>query len=405
MKRLGLGAVCLALALHAPVSAQETFRDPESQALGYKPLSGIEASPDFADDAHVFDNGGNLEETQPPKWQRTPAYEAYGAPEIFERDVSKAGVKQSLLRLRTQIGTSAAFASSASDNSNLLLASLLAEIDAYLGQLAAAKDFESLPAPEAEFQETQQSTADFSTETCYFAGTDHQVVLGGKRKSAGAPEMPGLSNKTPVYYATLRQAIEFRAVTDRIQVTFRAVKRKPFERVTARLADIDLGWSNYLEKGFSQYPWESVLNSYVTPKLFGAFAWDKAPHEQLVFLHPELGIELDTRSAQDASAQVSLMIHALGYIHYFGETRDWFLGASATMTFSDQDFGLGIGPTLHMGWANAYSILPHISVGAYWHDFESGGRGPILGFSLDFWRLLNKTSGASFYQAALPLSN
>jgi len=139
----------------------------------------------------------------------------------------------------------------------------------------------------------------------------------------------------------------------------------------------------------------------VTPKVFGAFTWESAPDDQLVFLHPELGFEIDVRSASDASVQASLMVHVLGYIHYPTDTRNWFIGASATATFSDQDFGLGVGPTLHLGWSETYAALPHISVGAYWHDFDSGSDGPTIGLSLDFWRLLNKDNGQGAFESAL----
>jgi hypothetical protein len=34
-------------------------------------------------------------------------------------------------------------------------------------------------------------------------------------------------------------------------------------------------------------------------------------------------------------------------------------------------------------------------------ELDGGSHGPILGFSLDLWRLLNKDSGRGFFEAAL----
>ena len=400
MMRLRSSILALAIATSALSFAQGPMRDPESAGLGYKPLAveAVRSAAHFDEYASVFTS--STLEPGIPRWQTAPGYLRYAGAKRADMDVTKAGVEKDVLRLRTLCGTSAAFAASDSDNSKLLVKSLLGELDLYLARVDALKPFEPVPAPEPEFQVTDASLGPFSTDVVFFVGTDRQVVLGGTKKLA-APPAPGAPSSMPVYYATLEQAIEFRAVADEMIAILRQVKEKPFEQVTARLTEIDLGWTNYLERGFSQYPWESAFNSYVTPKVFGSFAWDRAPFDQIVLLHPELGFELDTRSAQGSSAQAALMVHALGYVHYFGDARDWFVGASATATFSDQHFGLGVGPTLQLGWANMSSVLPHISIGAYWHEFDSGSHGPIVGFSLDFWRLLNKDNGRGFFEAAL----
>jgi hypothetical protein len=95
------------------------------------------------------------------------------------------------------------------------------------------------------------------------------------------------------------------------------------------------------------------------------------------------------------------MLHTLGYIHYFGDERSWFLGASATLSFSDVDHGLGIGPTLHFGSARTHSYIPHVSIGLLWHDFENGPDGPVLGVSIDLMRLFDHDGPMAEYKAAL----
>ncbi len=397
MRLLTLALACAAFApLSIPLRAQGSFRDP--QDLGFKPLdpAAIESSVGFDKYSFVYGSDRNplaQNKDKRPVWTDAPEYTSYGDDKSLTGDLTKEGVKHSVLRLRARIRSSTAFNSN-DDNSKLLLAALLSKLDEYLAQLDLLKPFVYIPRPEADFEAVGKGNDRITTEACYFCGSDRQIVLGGdlvKKPPTGSPS---------VYYATVTQAIEIRAVVDRMRTIFVALKEKPYERVTARLTDIDASWSNYLEKGYSQYPWESLLNSYVTP-----FTWESPPHHQFVFLHPELGFEIDTRAAKGSSAQAALMVHTVGYVAYPSDARDWFVGGSATLTFSDQDFGLGIGPTLHVGWAKTYSVLPHISVGAYWHDFSSGSHGPIIGFSLDFWRLLNKDNGSDLFKSALGAFN
>ena len=223
MKRAAMMLVCVAFLATAPSFAQGPMRDPET--IGYKPLpaEAVESAPEFAEYKSVFTS--STLDLGTPKWQSAPGYTRYADPKLAALDVSKAGVERSVLRLRTQLGSSAAFASS-TDNAKLLATSLIAAIDAYAAAVDALKPFEPVPTPEPEFQATDASIAGFSTDICFFAGSARQVVLAGK-KTGAAPQPPGPAVTTRVYYATLEQAIEFRAVADAMIAIFRKVKEKP----------------------------------------------------------------------------------------------------------------------------------------------------------------------------------
>lgn len=370
--------------------APQTPLDPV--ALGFQKLTGIAEAPDFESLKTVY-RGTSPEDA----WRSTDSYARYGDESTYTADVTPDGVARSLHRLRTLIDTGPAFADGAG-NAARIRNGLLREIDAYIQRVQADAATGAVPATNRFEGQSFSDGVAVASDTYYFAGGPTQVVLEGRRRTGGDDLIPLFEVE---YYATIPQATEFRAVIDRIQAMVTEVQTKPLARLRDRLTEIDQGWTHYLEKGFSQYPWESAINSYVTPHIFTPYTWDSPPRDQLVFLHPELGALLDTRSRSDASAQGTLLVHALGYVHYFGDTRDWFLGGSATLSFSDTDFGLGIGPTFHCGWTRTHSWVPHVSVGVLWHEFDDGDNNPVLAVSLDFWRLLDKDSGQAIFESAL----
>lgn len=222
----------------------------------------------------------------------------------------------------------------------------------------------------------------FVTDSMFFAGEPSQVVLRLDRKSA-------LGASTPfAYYATLEQAIEFRAAAARMLAIFGTLVQPQLERTAQRLGEIDAGWTNYLEHGFSQYPWESWANGWLTD-----FSWSRPPRSQWVLLHPELGLVFDTRSTRSAEMETALLVHGVGYLYYGGDEREWFAGLSATASITgDASYGWGFGPTLHFGHTRLSSRVPHVSVSLLWHDFEDGGNEPVLAATLDLWRLVDQGS-------------
>lgn len=202
-----------------------------------------------------------------------------------------------------------------------------------------------------------------------------------------------------VHFADPVQAAEFRVVVDEVNRLFQPLRLAALNRAVQRLDEIDAGWNNYLAKGYSQYPWESLGNS---KRGLNPFSWSSPPRRQFILLHPEAAVVVDARSTQGAALEGSLLLHGLGYLRYFGPKRSWFLGCSVTGAVTgNRDVGLGAGGTLHFGHSAIHARVPHLSVGVLFHDTRSGSSGPFLGVSVDLWRLFETTSNEGIYRAAL----
>ncbi|MBK7642121.1 MAG: hypothetical protein IPJ19_03585 [Planctomycetes bacterium] len=162
------------------------------------------------------------------------------------------------------------------------------------------------------------------------------------------------------------------------------VLTKTFARVRQQnVAQLDLAverWANYLDNGYSQYPWESLVNGFVLdiPDL-------GPPDHQWILLHPALGIELSTDNFGDMHVKEALDLELLGFLKYTGKKYDNFYGGSLALSFRD-DIGPGIGAVAHLGrnW----------NVGVSWHDTDDDGRyfdqAPYVFFSLDLYRFVGK---------------
>lgn len=395
VSRLLLGVV-----LALPAAAQDalpTFPGPEWVALA---PDQVKAAADFEQFKDVF-------EAKPPgaAWESSPVWTEYATLEDLPEALTLEQVRDHLAAVRQRFALSARFESS---NGPVLRRRLLAELDRLLG------DVEGLarPAEPASWDRSksfisnrfQVTSGDWEVEgeqygsdVVFFPNRPTQIVLyvdkevvedvGGMEVSRWEPDR---------YYATLDQAIEIRTAVARVQALFGKLSQPAFDRLTQRLGEIDAGWTNYLEKGFSQYPWEAWTNSRLTD-----FAWSRPPVSQWVLLHPEVGLVFDTRSTRAATTESALLVHGLGYLRYFGDERDWFLGLSASAALTgDEAYGWGVGPTLHVGHTRVHSRVPHLSAGIIWFDFEDGDDRPVLLLSLDLWRLVDQGRDA-LYQRGL----
>ena len=157
------------------------------------------------------------------------------------------------------------------------------------------------------------------------------------------------------------------------------------DRAFDAIKKADRQWRNYLENGYSQYPWESFVNG----KLWNFSAFEP-PTDQLIFLHPALGIEASTVSLDQLTANESLNVEILGYLHYYGDDHEHFLGASIAASLQDQ-IAPGLGLVVH--WTKSFSV------GVSWHDIDDNGNPfndtPYLFLSFDLYRYL-QSEGSQF---------
>lgn len=160
------------------------------------------------------------------------------------------------------------------------------------------------------------------------------------------------------------------------------------KEVTAFITAANESWDNYLWGGYAQFPWEVVANSWLTTS-----TWDSPPNWQLVLAHPEVGMLTNAIDADwaDVDVEAAVLVHMAGIIVYPNESRNWYLGASGTAAYTD-DWGLGIGPTVHVGGTRYAKHLPSFSLGAYWFDFDEDGSldsDPAIGITVDLWRAID----------------
>lgn len=241
--------------------------------------------------------------------------------------------------------------------------------------------------------EVEDGTVRLNSDSVYFPGRDSQVILK-LNINRGESSLGGW--QAFCYYASLEQAIEYRTITYHVRALFNALQQPRWQETAEKLADINLAWRNYLIQGYSQYPWESLLNSHVKD-----FTWNRPPGSQWVALHPEMGFLLDTRALSGASAQLGLLTHVVGHIWYMGQTNSGFLGLSATFSITgDSEFGGGWGVTIHGGHAAIAKKVPHVSVSILSQSYATGGKGLAIGLNVDLWRLVSD-GGDDLFQTVL----
>ncbi|MBI1380318.1 MAG: hypothetical protein GC161_04440 [Planctomycetaceae bacterium] len=312
-------------------------------------------------------------------WIREPEVERYGAVENYRRLSTPEGIADAVATISATLDSSPAFRTGNGPELMRRMQDQLHELEANARKATTWSDL-----VDSTFRPQVASAADRVSSTVILNGTPDEFRL---RETPMTPGMPAPSPGTPDHYASIEQALEIRAICRIVEDVFAQARQAPLERVTKRLSEINGGWKNYLEHGYSQFPWESYLNSQLWD-----FAWSEPPRHQLVLLHPELGMLVDTRSSRGSST-ATLLVHGIGYIRY-GEDRSWFMGLSATGSFATDDAaGMGFGPTLHFGHSAIRSAIPHLSVSVLWHDFDEGGSGPVIAVSMDLWRLVAKDGG------------
>jgi hypothetical protein len=203
----------------------------------------------------------------------------------------------------------------------------------------------------------------------YFKGTENRVLLF---------EFIEVDNKemvrlllTPEHVRQWRMLED--ALTDLVSEQSKLV-------MAANVRDLHLAteqWDNFLNKGYSQTPWEALLNGYligVPEKAFGP------PTHQWILAHPNIGVELSVDPLDESRVKEALHIEALGHVWYWGKKLDRFWGFSAAVSIRE-DFDPGIGVLVHFrrNW----------NLGITWHDVDED---PFLFFSVDLLQLVRQTA-------------
>ncbi len=150
--------------------------------------------------------------------------------------------------------------------------------------------------------------------------------------------------------------------------------------MAANVRDLNLAaerWDNFLNKGYSQTPWEALFNGYVIgvpEKEFGP------PTRQWILAHPTIGVELSVDPLDESRIKEALHIEALGHVWYRGKKLDRFWGVSAAISIRE-DLDPGIGVLIHFrrNW----------NLGITWHDVDED---PFLFFSVDLLQFVRQSA-------------
>jgi len=197
----------------------------------------------------------------------------------------------------------------------------------------------------------------------YFGGTPNEILLYEWIENGAKVRL--LLKRTQVREWRLLQNALSNLVHDQIRLVRRA-NVKALQRAVTR-------WENYLDKGYSQMPWESLVNGWLidAPEL-------GPPDHQWTILHPSLGVELSVDPLDDARVKEAMHVEVLGHVWYRGDELEDYWGVSATVSLrSDLDPGLGFLVHVKRNW----------NVGVTWHDVDED---PFLFLSVDLFSFAKK---------------
>jgi hypothetical protein len=160
-------------------------------------------------------------------------------------------------------------------------------------------------------------------------------------------------------------------------------KRPALRQTVKAIENAKARWEIYMQEGMSQFPWEAAFNGWAV----GADNIQYPPTRQWILLHPELAVEVSTRSIKEVTAKESLAIELLGHVWYRWKNLDqpeaglqWW-GISAAVSLRD-DLRPGLGVVTHYG--------RFVTLGITWHDTDEDGRwfndAPFLMIGIDLFR-------------------
>ena len=175
-------------------------------------------------------------------------------------------------------------------------------------------------------------------------------------------------------------AEDFRYRVDAAHALLREFGAPAVAKTQKDIADINARWELFLNKGPSQYPWESFLNGLLIETGF-----ERPPTRQYILFHPLAVVEVTNTSLQHLQASQALAVEMLGFAHYrFGSSNDtptlrWF-GASATV---------GIHENRDPSWGVMGHYNRTVTAGVLWgNDVERDDPTIIVG--VDLYQLVQK---------------
>lgn len=137
-------------------------------------------------------------------------------------------------------------------------------------------------------------------------------------------------------------------------------------------------WERYFDEGYSQYPWESIVNGWFYDDDGGRNPGP--PDTQWIVMHPSLGVEIGIDDLESSRVSEVLNIEVLGHLWYNDDWSD-YRGLSLTATLrDDMDPGLGFLWHINRDW----------NMGLAWHDHADD---PFLMFSMDLYSFVGHRSG------------
>lgn len=151
-------------------------------------------------------------------------------------------------------------------------------------------------------------------------------------------------------------------------------------------------WENFLDKGYSQMPWESLLNGWWVDAP-GAPEFGPPGH-QWIICHPTLGFDVYVDSRDAMRGKEALYLEMFGRIWYYGELDEDYWGFSAALSLRE-DANPGFGAMVH--------IMRNWSMGITWHEKDD----PNFFISTDLFKIANRQAPqyVSQYRETLALLN
>jgi len=203
------------------------------------------------------------------------------------------------------------------------------------------------------FSESRTSVHDL----VLFNGTSNEVVLD----SLPDELISDLRYRTNTINRLLRKDLTYRAR----------------QKTLIGIRNAELRWINVMKNGYTQYPWELLLNGILHPN--PDIEWP--PRCQIIAVHPTLGVEVHAIAPKDLTAREVLALNLLGVIRYHGRLYQDYYGLSLVSTLRS-DMGAGFGLTAHL--SGSFEVI--VTVHDEDRDNNWFNKNPYIGFSIDLYK-------------------